>query len=551
MLDGYFWFRSNGIFEPFWFTPAFCGGQPALGAPESGFYSVAQFLTFFADPLTSVYATVLLFASLGFWGFYLLLRACFGASQQAAVLGAALFMFNGFFSHRMLEGHFAFHAVMLLPWMAWLLLRPGANSVLAILFNGAATGCLLAYGTYSGMIHLLLPCALAVLGIAAMHGLAGREAPGFVSRSLVAGLVAGGLSAAKMMAALLYLGNFPRSSYSMPGFTGIWGELKILFSTLFLSPVDIAEQVQPLVDNVQWQLGRQEWEYGVTLVPLVIIVAGTAVMLSRIRNPWPRFSLRGSAWLVLLGLVLVVPLALNIYTPAWNDFLKQIPVIKSSIYMMRWFVVYVPLVILLSALLLDRISPLAGARYALLMAALAALVYFNAAKDREYYQDQPYRPYTIVNAWKIANASSAQARIQNISAFVNANNEIEAPINRNDMIAMGGSQLACYNPIFGYRLEDFPRKSLHNGPVFAKQDGVLNIKNPACYTYPEQNNCRPGDHFTVDQLDAAQAFASYKPFPFNFSPGQKIANLVTLVTLALLLALLAVGLKNKFWRTRR
>src|SRR3989338_4882337 len=55
LLDGYFWFTNNGLFEPFWFTPAFCGGQPQLADPASVYYSVAQLLTFILNPLTSLY----------------------------------------------------------------------------------------------------------------------------------------------------------------------------------------------------------------------------------------------------------------------------------------------------------------------------------------------------------------------------------------------------------------------------------------------------------------------------------------------------------------
>ncbi len=545
LLDGYYWFRSNGIFEPFWFTPAFCGGQPALGAPESGFYSVAQFLTFFADPLASVYATVLLFASIGFWGFYLMLRACFGSGRQAAVLGGALFMFNGFFIHRMMIGHFAFHGVMLIPWVAYLLLRPTRKKIFATMLNGAAAGCMLAYGAYSGMVHLLLPCAIAVLGIAAIHGLVRGDSTGFVPRSLFAVLVAGGLSAAKLTAALLFLRNFPRSDYSLPGIDSIRETMKILFSTLFISPADIETRVMPQLDNLQWAVGRHEWEYGVTWVPLLIILAGTAVMLSHLRKARPRPGMTGWAWLVLLGCVLVLPISLNIYTPAWNAFLKHIPVIKSSVFLMRWFLVYIPLVILASALLLDRISPLTRSRNLMLLAALAALVWINAAKDREFYVAQPYRPDAIINAWKAATAGTAKVRIQTITANLVADNQIWMTNNRNDAIATGGSQLACFNPIFGYGLEHFPVKSLHPGPVLEEKDGLLNIKNPACYTYPAQNSCAPGDHFTVAQLEAARAFASYKPFPFSFSPEQKVANGMTLITLASLVVLIAVALLNK------
>ncbi len=48
LMDGYLWFRNNGILTPPWFTPSFCGGQVSFGDPQASFYSVPQFLTFLA-----------------------------------------------------------------------------------------------------------------------------------------------------------------------------------------------------------------------------------------------------------------------------------------------------------------------------------------------------------------------------------------------------------------------------------------------------------------------------------------------------------------------
>jgi len=281
-------------------------------------------------------------------------------------------------------------------------------------------------------------------------------------------------------------------------------------------------------------------------VPLVVMLAGAAVALVRTRGARPRLNPARWAWLALLGFTLAAPLALNFYTPEWNAFLKQVPLIKSSSNLLRWFLVYIPVTILAAALLFDWISPLAKRRNAMLVAAAAALVLLNAAKDRDFYHAQHYRPDTIVNAWRAANAGTAEPRIRYIGAFVDANQRIRMSPSGNDLIAAGASQLACYNPIFGYRLERFPVKALHPGPVLAETDGVLNIKNPACYLYPEENSCAPGDHFSAAQREAAQAFAGYKPYPFVASAGQRAANRVTQVTLALLAALFAVMVAKRF-----
>ncbi|HEB73223.1 MAG TPA: hypothetical protein ENI77_11490, partial [Nitrospirae bacterium] len=123
LLDGYYWGEVNGIFQVPWFTPSFCGGIPAFGSTNNFYYSVPQFFTFFVDPLSSVYFTILLFALIGFAGFYLLAKEAFGIGQGAAIYGSLLFMFNGFYMSRMIIGHFMYHAFALVPLICFFMLR--------------------------------------------------------------------------------------------------------------------------------------------------------------------------------------------------------------------------------------------------------------------------------------------------------------------------------------------------------------------------------------------------------------------------------------------
>ena len=76
------------------------------------------------DPLTALYAAMLLFAALGFWGMYVLARRTFGLSEAASLVAATIFMFNGFYSHRLIVGHYGYQPFMLVPWLAWLLCAP-------------------------------------------------------------------------------------------------------------------------------------------------------------------------------------------------------------------------------------------------------------------------------------------------------------------------------------------------------------------------------------------------------------------------------------------
>ena len=116
----------------------------------------------------------------------------------------------------------------------------------------------------------------------------------------------------------------------------------------------------------------------------------------------------------------------------------------------------------------------------------------------------------------------------------------------NDFVTKGWSTLDCYAPIFGYRQEYLPRASLHPGPSLSLTDGAWNVKNPACYVFPEENGCAPGDHFREAQRAEAEAFLGWKPFPFAISGRQAAANTVT----GVFLAAAAVGIALMVWARR-
>jgi len=109
LLDNFIWFSKNGLLEVPWFTPSFCGGFLNFAHPQSQTYSLPGILILFFDPLSTIIMTFLLFAILGFLGSYLMLRSGFHLSKQSALFGSGLFLFNGFYSHRMLVGHFGFY----------------------------------------------------------------------------------------------------------------------------------------------------------------------------------------------------------------------------------------------------------------------------------------------------------------------------------------------------------------------------------------------------------------------------------------------------------
>ena len=164
LLNGYIWHRVNGIGDVPWFTPAFCGGIPYVANPQNFYYSVPQVLAFLTDPLTSVQITIAVFAAAGFCGFYLLARRCFSLSRATAVLGATLFLFNGFYIHRMIIGHFEYHSFMTLPLLAFLVLRPlppdRGDRIGQVITDSVWGAFLVAYMVFSGAAPVMGPFLL-------------------------------------------------------------------------------------------------------------------------------------------------------------------------------------------------------------------------------------------------------------------------------------------------------------------------------------------------------------------------------------------------------
>ena len=235
LLDGFYWYQSNGLLSVPWFTPSFCGGIPFYPHPANPYFFVPQFLTFLFDPLTSIKLTLFIFASLGFWGFYLLSRKILSLNIPVSLLTSALFLFNGFFSHRLLIGHLEFHPIMLIPFCAFYILNPTKGmkyGQMKRLFNTAIAGVIIAYILFSGMGQLILPILLSIILMCLMSA---YFSPGIVALKSIffnfflSCIIALGLSASKIVATLSFLNNFPRSDYPLPGFSNLYDLVSILF----------------------------------------------------------------------------------------------------------------------------------------------------------------------------------------------------------------------------------------------------------------------------------------------------------------------------------
>ncbi|HKA16120.1 MAG TPA: hypothetical protein VKH41_13945 [Myxococcota bacterium] len=547
LLDGEFGRIANGPFAIQWFTPAFCGGIPKFPNPQSLSFSVPQLLTFLTDPITGVRLTLLAFAALGYAGFYRFQRRLFGISRPIATLGAALFLFNTCFSSRMLIGHLTFHAFMLVPWLPpWLFARGGPSWRERGLEIAGAAG-VLAYLASQAIAHVLFQALLftAIAGLLQAAIAPERCTPRRSALRVAAAVpLSLALCAAKLAAMAAFLSQFPRTLYPLASVASIPDLLHLVFHSLFLSPSE--ELIRAVVVNTKFLIEPHEFEYGVTPLPLVLV--GLALLRRRAegRPVVPRGPLRGVRGACLAGavLLLAIPLALNFHHPVWHAWLKSLPIFASSFTLFRWLSVYVPIAILAGTAALDSSTSLARHRGWVAAAGCAWLAWHELSVDRTYYQRQIYDPAPVREAFAAARRGAAPSIHANA---LPSSSDLLAP-SRNTAMAHGESQLACYETLFGFQMENLPRGALREGPVLEVRDGAFNLNDPSCFVFPAANECTPGTPFPASRRADAEAFASYRAFPFRMPLAQHIADAVNAAALSAVGAGIALAALDRLRR---
>ncbi|MCP4696131.1 MAG: hypothetical protein GY862_04690 [Gammaproteobacteria bacterium] len=536
ILSGYYWFKANGLFAVPWFTPALCGGTMLFANPQDLYFSVPQFLTFLANPLKSVWLTFIIFSATGALGFYLLLRKAFACSPWGALLGGTLFLFNGFYTYRILVGHLSYHGFMLLPFIAFFLIWPDSEksdrqeNLAAGIIAAMLTSCVF----YGGGVHLLIPMGMAVTAVILIHALTQtgtKQRPAYSgTRFSVFFIVVFLLFAAKLTVALYTMKNLPRSDYPLPGIPDLADAFLLPFKSLFFTTLQWNE-AQNIFTNIKWALQRHEFEIGITFIPLLLIAAGAMhIVFSFCKKGGggSRWQARQWFYFIVLLCILIIPIMVNFYSPQWNAILKQMPVIKSSSTLVRWYCVYIPAAILATVISFERFQLSSAVKAGSVAVFIAVIISVNIMQDKSFYAKQSYQPSPILAAYARTKTDGNIPNIKYTGARIGNH-----PIVDDAIMTLGVSQVQCYEPLFGYRHEFFPKKEmLKAGPIDKLEHKRFNMKNPACYTFPESNSCRPGDHFKANQREALLAFAHYESYEFKMPLIQKTADFITLFSFA-------------------
>lgn len=527
-MAGHYWQAVNGPFVPPEYVPSFCGGIPFLFNPQSVYWSVPQLLLTVLPPLPALIASWIAFGLAGAGGMYLMVRRTFGASAPAALLAGTIFLLNGFYVSRMVVGHVTFHGVMLLPLIAVLLFaRPGTRA--GALGRSAGCALLLAYLFYSGGTNTILPMLLALTILALLLALRGRWHHGILVVCAIAGVLWIALCAYKLLPALAFAGNVVRpvtlrmtdSLVALVGGAGV---------SLFVPQVLAWIPAEKLV------IDRSEFEYGVGLVPLLAIGWGAWA-------GWRRGDIaalvKGRVPLLLaLAVLLALPILLSWNALGLRWLVLHLPVVKMMSVMLRFWFAYIPLLCVLTALLLDYLIAVPRRRTWWACGAMALTLAQAASTDMGSYAKQGYDPTALTAAHARLAAGGAVPAITRI-ADPWANGGKARLTSRNDALIDGVSDYPCYEPMFGYRMEVFRPGRLATGPALEARGGLLNLRDPVCYVFPAENQCRPGAEFTTARRAEAATFAAYRPFDHVRPLRQRAVDAVSLIALVACLAMLA------------
>lgn len=300
------------------------------------------------------------------------------------------------------------------------------------------------------------------------------------------------------------------------------------------------QSVADSIRNFPYVLGEHEVNFQLTFIPLLLIITMCILMSHQffVKREKLAVTLPAKQSVVMLIVMLLVPILINTYYPGWSQFLKGLPYIKNSSSLIRWIAIYIPVLCVISAYAVDYIFRSQNYRITASMICILLIILTISSQDWGRYFKQSYNPVNILSAWN--------ADIPPVMSIGNmpGSDQLEIYLERNDLMVRGESQFACYEPVFGYGLEDFPYGNLHLGNVFDEVDGKFNINNPACLLYPEENQCTPGDKLTHDEYGKVKSFIAYEKIEFETPVLQKILQVLSLYTL--FLTILVVTLSFAF-----
>jgi hypothetical protein len=528
LLDGNWHFMRQGL-APFLYTPHYCGGFPEFGNPQSMYYSLLQILSLKLDLWIAMQLVMAVAMMIGYWGWYLFGRDVIKLRWNWAHVFALIIIAHGFYLMHMMAGHAIYYTMPLIGLLLWLLLERTRDTWKSLIAKSAAFGFITANIIHSGgfMVGVFGAAAFAIF--LALELILNRKT--IRDRSRVLGLRIIGCT----LAALLMNG----------------GKLYAIFSLMRFFPRNLpfdrlaeGSNTFGYILNALWsfpqneglfvQYGIPDWgaihEYSMYLSPVVLIGLLCGMWLM-----WKHRKLN----IPLLVISIVIGLFFFQLIQGHGVFvtpLEGLPIFKSLRMNTRFVYPFSFALTAAGVWSLNRLSSHAS-RLTYYASLLTLLAFLSA-----------YVPMLIdIAPPRSLDYSEVQYHLKQNEGFLD--------LDVNSVIDMRGEGQAEFVPLFAganhvYCEEpllwgDKPEmEPLEAGDVYLGWDDRLNLYNPACFIYPEVNNCKPGDRIEVADMDNFTQFVSGEKTHWKVPIVQRILNWISVLTL-ISAAIIAV-----LWRRR-
>lgn len=530
LLDGNWHFIRQGL-APFLYTPHYCGGFPEFGNPQSMYYSLLQLLSLKLDLWIAAQLVMGIAMLIGYWGWYLFGRDVLKLSLDWSHVFSLIVTAHGFYLMHMMAGHIIYHTIPLIGLMLWLLLERSRDSARSLILKASAFGCIAANSIHSGGFMVGVFGALTLLlflpFVIILH-----DRKGLLTRIAACTVAALLMTGGKVFAIASVMRFFPRNLpfNQLPEGSSTLGYIA---TTLWGFPQN---------EGLYTDYGIPDWgalhEYSMYLSPIVLIGLLCGVyLLWKSRNTMKR---RPILFLVLFSfsifqLCFFVQLIQG--HGIFVDWLKHVPVFTSLRMNTRF--VY-PLSLILSAAGVWSLNRITNHKSLYpLLASLLTVIAFLVAYVPALMNEIPPRSldYTEVQYHLKQNAGFLELNVeQNIDMRGQGQAEFVP-------LFVGANHVYCEEPLLW---GDKPTmEPLETGDVYLGWNDRLNLYNPACFIYPEANDCVPGDRIAVSDIENFTLFTTGEKTQWKVPIAQRILNWISVVALMITLAILGTeGLKG-------
>ena len=540
LLAGKWHFARHGL-APFRYTPHFCGGLPMYGNPQDMFYSLPQFFTFILDPWRGIQASILIAMLLGYFGWYRFGKDVLRFPSSWAHLLALITLSNGFYLLHMVVGHLTFHTVPLLGLLLWMLYdcRPDTLRTLSVRASGFALTS--AYALYAGYPIVLVFAAMAAILLLPLDLLLSEHRRERFRLIFIRALLCGGAAllfgASKLVAIWSFMRFFPRL-YPFDVFTEKSASALLFIARSFWYIPQGRFLFEPA--GVQW--GTHEYSMFLSPVTLMGLLRGGALLIRK--KEWVRMHKRLFAALALYAVLLTIFFAQ--VTRGYGvipTLLQALPLLQSLhvtsrfLYLFSLFVSAAGIFCIHACLRAwnmqkwERLCLIFANVLTLIALPIAYLPLLQSSElgssvDYESIRVQLHPPTYLDRP--VAYVQEGKLDVQHVID--------------------GTTATRCFEPLFGYHGEHWTT-SLTEGPAESETEGSFNLLNPACFQYPEENFCKPGDRIATSDRENFENFRKGKSVSWNLSRLQMVSDWVSVFMLLLSSFMVFWALARKLLRS--